>query len=183
MILDILHLEIEAGRMDFTGAAAPPNSVALSQIPFGASMILAAAHGRQWFEAGDNVKLNTAWFNIPFGFGQGQEPIAGPTSGGGRVCLMWLGADAVLYPMPELGIGVSGGEGTLAIPEYNCPIPLLDLYVRVPTAVIQSYTMVMVGPVSLYVSMVGIPAALIGQAVNPIFYLEVLHTKQMKSVP
>jgi hypothetical protein len=182
-VFDILHTEIEAGKFEVVAAAAP-NTILLTGIGGAADLDIANAHGRRWFAAGDHFKLANMWLAFPYCFGLGEEAVGAADDGGARVSLVWVGADAVQYSIPELGIGVAG-EGALGIPEFNCPIPFPEggLFIKVPVLPLQSYRLALVDPVQIPVSMVSLPASLIGVTIRPILYLEVLHTKQMQSIP
>lgn len=175
-ISDILHSVTAGGQNQITAALTPPNQVAVSAI--GANgLAITNAIGDQWFEPGDNVLLKNVWANIPFGFCQGEMP------GGHYVTLSWRDNFGNRFGIPELGIDAAG-DGMLPIPELGCgiPFPPDGIFIKTPITLLRRYRLSLEFD-NLELSMVGLPAALVGQVVTPVYYFQLLHTKQLSSVP
>lgn len=175
-VSDILHTVTAGGQMQITAAAPPPNQVAVSAIG-AAGLAITDAIGNQWFEPGDHVLLKNAWASVPFGFCPGEMP------GGHYITLSWRDNLGGRFGIPELGVDAAG-DGMLPFPEINCPIPFPPdgLFIQTPTAGGIKYRL-SIEFSNLELSMVGLPADMIGQVVTPVYYFQVLHTLQLSAVP
>lgn len=175
MILDVLSSDVsQVGKDDF--AAVDPSVLIQVGVngPGGAGLAFQNGGVNTWFERGDNVILKKVQIDMPFGFGQG--------TGRHLIQLAWLasaGDGGALTYIPEL----SGG-GFLPIPTMCDPVefPPDGLMIAVPTLAtgVQRVQLVLKSVV-LNVSMVNIPAVLVGAVVPFAYYLEVLHTRPMQA--
>lgn len=170
---DILASEVVPGELDATGAATPPLEVSLNPAPVNGTD-MPNWNGDKWFDEGDNIALKNIWCFVPFGFGQGNGPHV--------LNLEWKDSLNNSISIPELGVGIAG-EGGIIIPEINCPVPLPSDGLFIKTPVGSGRVRLTIFASTLKISMVNIPAALIGATIAPIYHFQVFHTKQMQAIP
>lgn len=170
MILDILSSNIAlVGQMDFTAVEAPPLTVTVNP-PVGNAIFCEDANGNKWIQAGDNLLLQRIWCNIPFGFGQG--------TGQAYVGLGFVDVLNNTSIISELA-----GNGIQTLPDicHVMEFPGDGLFIQVPNAVGRvKWT---VQNLVLKLSMVNLPAVLVGQVIPLQMHFQVLHTKPIMALP
>lgn len=168
VMLDIISSDIgQAGEMEFTAAAAPPLEVLI--LPPGATPLrFSNSDDMQLFQPGDNLLLQRLWCNIPFGFAAG--------TGRTRIAVLWRSEAGENRLISELGDGTF-----LTVPDVcgGIVFPGSGLFLRTPT------DMGLVGLVLTaltnenMVSMVNLPADLVGAVIKVQWSFMVQHTRPM----
>jgi len=166
MIVDIISSSIDvAGEAQFTATDAALE-VAVSG-PGADGLVFSNSYGMSYFQLGDNLKIAKLWVNIPFGFGQGTGL---HTIGLGY----WDGSTFELITPPFQNSSNSVGIPTLCGPLEFAPD---GLFATMPkTGVRRQIRLV---DMDLNVSMLNLPADLVGQIIKVQYHLEVLHSLPM----
>lgn len=168
MIFEVLTSDAIAGQLDFVAASAPPNEIIVNGA--GAGVVFENSFGTEWFEPGDNIKLQSFFCRTPFGFGYGSLRVQGTfefrDAGGNGIVI------------PELA-----GTGNLVVPDPCGGLVFPDggLFIRTPTNA---------GRVRLWcsvwqcrVSFVNVPSSLVGATVQMLLHWNLTHTRPMQAVP
>jgi len=173
MIYDILSTQAGAGELNFVAALPPPNSVLVN--PPGAATALANAllpGGNEWFEPGDNIRIDRLYVSIPFGFGQGI----------GQVRAQFEFRDGAGVPST---ITEFANTGWITIPNMceGIAFPGDGLFVRMPSGVGVGRHRLILVDLEAQVSMVNLPASLVGVDVQLQIHLGISHTRPMAPAP
>lgn len=172
MIVDILTTVLTPGELEFTVTATPPLEVAITPVA-GTSIPMANGQGFQWFELGDNVILRNVWVTLPFGFGQGTGlPLLRP---------FWMDGAFVDVEIPEFA-----GFSYLPVPDIceglEFPDGLFIAAQRGDPATASRFALAIAG-FDLNVSMVNVPAILVGETFSVSVHFLVEHTRPMVGAP
>lgn len=170
MIFDIVSTQAGAGSLDFVAAVAPPTSIPITGAGAGVVFGSSDIPTKQWFEPGDNLKINSLEIAIPYGFGIGF----------GQTSLRFVFRDSA-------GVGILIPEfatnGWITYPNIcnRLDFPGDGLFISVPKN--QGRFRLWLINFVAEVSMVNVPSVLIGQTVQLQVHASITHTLPMASVP
>lgn len=161
-VFDILSDIPAGGDLQFTAAAAPPDQVAVTQ-PTAGGQIFRNANGDSLFTPGDNILINEIRLNTPFQFGQGNGQIS--------LQIQYNRTVGGLLDIPEIG-----DDSFMYLPDLCTPVrfPGLGLFLRVPTNT--TFRLVLVSHIDFNISMMNVPAELLGDNFQVHPYLHITHT-------
>lgn len=167
-VYDVLHSAPETpGELEFevvadsTALEVAVGDVSEDGVPFFNS------NSQQFFQAGDNLMLQFIKPNIPYGFGQG--------TGSHRLKIMWFNELGATFLVEELGF-----FSFVDIPNLceGLNFPGAGLFLTTP----KTHGRIGLGIYSetLKVSMVNVPAVLVGETVVVGYLIGVTHTLEME---
>lgn len=169
MIFEVITSRAAAGQMNFTAANPPPNGIAVNGA--GAGVPLENPLASQWFERGDNLKLRKLWVSVPYGFGWGVGPLQ----------IQFEFRNSANAP---IGIPEFCNSGWLFVPNPCDGIEFPDgLFLRAPVdSTLGRFRMVISAFIG-NVSVVNLPASLVGESIKVELSIALEHTRGMAGVP
>lgn len=169
-IYDILRSSPTGGQLDWTVPGAGISSTFNSGVVVGVPFQNVAAN--QYFAPGDSIVIQKIWTRVPFGFGQANLASS--------FQFKWdNGSNTYAITVPEL----SNGQGTY-LPNFCDPIEQADInafFLAQPS--LTAGRRLGITAFQVDISLVNMPAVLVGQLIRLEMMLLVRHTLPMQNTP